>query len=49
MAWSRVSLLPGFRYRKGQEVDFIWRYEWWKMHEEIMIVASEAVLPLGIT
>ncbi|CAM9704645.1 unnamed protein product, partial [Ectocarpus fasciculatus] len=37
------------RYRKGEEIDFIWRYEWWEMHEEIMIVASEAVLPLGIT
>ncbi|CAN0025142.1 unnamed protein product, partial [Ectocarpus sp. 6 AP-2014] len=37
------------RYRKGEEIDFIWRYQWWEMHEEIMIVASEAVLPLGIT
>ena len=24
-------------------------YEWYEMHEEIMILASEAVLPLGIT
>ena len=37
------------RYRKGEQIDFIWQYEWWEMHEEIMIVASEAVLPLGIT
>ncbi|CAN0184392.1 unnamed protein product, partial [Scytosiphon promiscuus] len=37
------------RYRKGEEIDFIWQYQWWEMHEEIMIVASEAVLPLGIT
>ncbi|CAM9145144.1 unnamed protein product [Ectocarpus sp. 8 AP-2014] len=33
----------------GEEIEIIWRYEWWEMHEEIMIVASEAVLPLGIT
>lgn len=38
-----------FRYRKGEQIDFIWQYEWWEMHEEIMIIASEAVLPLGIT
>ncbi|CAM9298493.1 unnamed protein product [Ectocarpus sp. 4 AP-2014] len=46
-----AMLAPSFlhRYRKGEEIDFIWRYEWWEMHEEIMIVASEAVLPLGIT
>ncbi|CAB1104357.1 unnamed protein product [Ectocarpus sp. CCAP 1310/34] len=31
-------------YRNGEKIDFIWRYEWWEMHEEIMIVASEAVL-----
>lgn len=36
------------RYRKGENVAWAGR-EWWEMHEEIMIVAAEAVLPLGIT
>ncbi|CAM9831972.1 unnamed protein product [Ectocarpus sp. 4 AP-2014] len=36
------------RYRKGDAIKWAGR-EWYEMHEEIMIVASEAVLPLGIT
>eukprot|EP00904_Undaria_pinnatifida_P011028 jgi/Undpi1/7055/HiC_scaffold_21.g09529.m1 len=36
------------RYRKGEEVNWAGR-QWYEMHEEIMIVTSEAVLPLGIT
>ncbi|CAM9703751.1 unnamed protein product, partial [Ectocarpus sp. 12 AP-2014] len=36
------------RYRKGDAIKWAGR-EWYEMHEEIMIVASEVVLPLGIT
>ncbi|CBJ27734.1 peroxidase [Ectocarpus siliculosus] len=36
------------RYRKGDAIKWAGR-EWYEMHEDIMIVASEAVLPLGIT
>ncbi|CAB1101232.1 unnamed protein product [Ectocarpus sp. CCAP 1310/34] len=36
------------RYRKGDAIKWAGR-QWYEMHEEIMIVASEAVLPLGIT
>eukprot|EP00904_Undaria_pinnatifida_P011031 jgi/Undpi1/7058/HiC_scaffold_21.g09532.m1 len=36
------------RYRKGEEVNWAGR-QWYEMHKEIMIVTSEAVLPLGIT
>lgn len=35
------------RYRKGKTS--ITGSLWWEVHEECMIVASEAVLPLGIT
>lgn len=34
-------------YRKGETVAF--GKEWYQMHEECMIIASEAVLPLAIT
>eukprot|EP00904_Undaria_pinnatifida_P011027 jgi/Undpi1/7054/HiC_scaffold_21.g09528.m1 len=36
------------RYRKGEAVDWAGR-QWYEMHEEIMIVTAEAVLPMGIT
>lgn len=36
------------RYRKGDAVKWAGR-EWYDMHGELMIVASEAILPLGIT
>lgn len=36
------------RYRKGDAIKWAGR-EWYDMHADIMIVASEAVLPLGIT
>lgn len=37
-----------FRYAKGQTVKWAQR-EWYEMHADLMIVASEAVLPLAIT
>ncbi|CAM9873857.1 unnamed protein product [Ectocarpus sp. 6 AP-2014] len=49
IAWMILAPWGIYYVRQGEEIDFIWRYEWWEMHEEIMIVASEAVLPLGIT
>eukprot|EP00752_Nemacystus_decipiens_P001683 g1633.t1 len=36
------------RYRKGTRIKWA-GFEWYEMHQEVMIVASEAVLPLGIT
>eukprot|EP00903_Cladosiphon_okamuranus_P015565 g14370.t1 len=36
------------RYRKGTRIKWA-GFEWYEMHQEIMILASEAVLPLGIT
>ena len=48
MMWCLVLLSITFRYRKGDTIGWAKR-EWYEMHEELMIVASEAVLPLGIT
>lgn len=47
-ALHTTTLLCHGRYRKGETVEWAGR-TWYQMHEEIMIVASEAVLPLGIT
>ncbi|CAM9534507.1 unnamed protein product [Ascophyllum nodosum] len=50
IAWLLIAPIGIYfiRYRKGDNIGWAGR-EWFEMHEEIMIVASEAVLPLGIT
>lgn len=38
------------RYRKGDLVKLAhWEFEWWGLHRDIMTLAADAVLPLGIT
>lgn len=39
---------PTSRYSKGHKVKWAGR-EWYEMHQELMILTSEAVLPLAIT
>ncbi|CAN0421524.1 unnamed protein product [Ectocarpus sp. 12 AP-2014] len=48
VAWMVLAPLGIYyvRYRKGERVKWA-GFEWFEMHQEIMIVASEAVLPLG--
>ncbi|CAM9611990.1 unnamed protein product, partial [Ascophyllum nodosum] len=50
VAWLLIAPLGIYfiRYRKGDTIRWAGR-EWYEMREELMIVASEAVLPLGIT
>ncbi|CAM9319898.1 unnamed protein product [Pylaiella littoralis] len=52
VAWMVLAPLGIYyvRYRKGESIRLCsFDFEWFEMHQELMIIASEAVLPLAIT
>ncbi|CAM9558139.1 unnamed protein product [Pylaiella littoralis] len=52
VAWMVLAPMGIYyvRYRKGESITwFSFDFEWFEMHQELMIIASEAVLPLAIT